>query len=280
MHMRARTHAEARMQIPTPGIPSRSTGGGVSSGRCELHVDAAEDGNRHAAADGRTNWVDSLLAKLLLVLQEWLVGAVQRVQPTQHAVVAGELLMVEVVEVGVVVQVDPRPAVAAVVELCPEHRQDGPREDTVDVRSDHCRAEREGYDVGDEHLNGVAIGGDEADGRGEFVVLLVDPGVEVHATDLAVQRPMRVEEYQLVKYDEEDGLEEDPAARRQLSRELQFHGRVQAQQAETKSVGDDHEDLADEDVLANHVHLPLVEPLVPLDLELLQHVRADKPVQE
>mmetsp|Transcript_9837 Transcript_9837/g.26699 ORF Transcript_9837/g.26699 Transcript_9837/m.26699 type:complete len:266 (+) Transcript_9837:116-913(+) len=225
--------------------------------------------------------MDLLLAELLLVLQELPVRAVQRVQPTQQPVVAVELLVVEVVEVGVVVQVEhPRPAVAAVVELGAQHRKDSPAEDAVGVRSADNRTEGQRQRIRDEHLDGVAVGGHQANRSGELVVDLVDPRVHVHAEDLAVQHPVGVEEDQLVKNDKEEGLEEHAPARGQLCREFNAEARVLPHQAAAVCVRHYHKDLANQDVLADLPQLRVVEPLAGLDPKLVEHLRSHNPVHQ
>ena len=109
------------------------------------------------------------------MVQVHLRGAVQRVEDAEVAVVAGKLLVVEVVEVRLLIRTKvPRQSKARVVHLRADDGGDDPHEgeEDVRVRDDQPGAER--HDVREDKLDRVAVDGDERDRCGELVVLLVD----------------------------------------------------------------------------------------------------------
>eukprot|EP00327_Prymnesium_parvum_P019765 CAMPEP_0113281804 /NCGR_PEP_ID=MMETSP0008_2-20120614/28494_1 /TAXON_ID=97485 /ORGANISM="Prymnesium parvum" /LENGTH=319 /DNA_ID=CAMNT_0000132241 /DNA_START=211 /DNA_END=1166 /DNA_ORIENTATION=- /assembly_acc=CAM_ASM_000153 len=125
-------------------------------------------------------------------------GAVQRIEPAEGAVAAVESLVVEVVEVGLLVEACyPRQSVPRVVRLRAEARPRDPHEDEEDVRAEDEESGGEWDEVGDDELDGVGVQRRQRVGRGELVVDLMDPPVQ----RALVQRPVAVEEEHLVDED-------------------------------------------------------------------------------
>ena len=142
-------------------------------------------GRSSALADGngpqlRLRWSLSLELGLLFglelgaVVEPHLRGAVHCVEDAEVAIVALELLVVEVVEVGLLVWIEvPRQPEARVVDLRADDGGDDPHERKEGVRVRHDQPGAERHDVGEHKLDRVAVDCDERDGRGELVVLLL-----------------------------------------------------------------------------------------------------------
>lgn len=123
------------------------------------------------------------------------VGPVQSVEEAQVAVIALELLVMEVVEVGLVVEAHrPRHPEAGVVHLRADDSSESPHHREEQVAAAWIERGSERKQIAHEELERVAVNGDEADGGRELVMLLMEALVQ----KARVHRPVRVEEKHLV----------------------------------------------------------------------------------
>eukprot|EP00967_Tisochrysis_lutea_P027263 scaffold31563_cov27-Tisochrysis_lutea.AAC.6 len=154
----------------------RAAGGGV----CMLHVAPF----RRVPLLGRPVMAASSLRlvmgrcfggrpKLRAVLQPHRGGAMKPIKDAKISIVALELLVVEIVEVGLLVGPKcPREAESRVVDLCADDCAHNPHDGEENMRTKGHKADRERQQVGENEFDRRAVDGHERDGRGEFVVHL------------------------------------------------------------------------------------------------------------
>mmetsp|Transcript_78805 Transcript_78805/g.225779 ORF Transcript_78805/g.225779 Transcript_78805/m.225779 type:complete len:341 (+) Transcript_78805:65-1087(+) len=216
------------------------------------------------------------LGQLRVMLFVHLVGAVQLVQPGDVAVVAIELLMVEIVKGGLVVVAHPWPVEATMMGLRAQDAEHHPAENREAVRAERYATSEQRDHIGYQHLKRVAVNGDESDGRSELVVQLVALPVD----GLVVQQAVAVVEEHLVHEDEADGLQTHLFVRRQGLAHVGPDACHVPKQRDRRSEREDNEGLVEEEVLHNPAELLHVELLVLLELVLLQHLRSPNGVKE